>query len=120
MLRFLMIALICGTGVLAQDSLYTLKVDVSMVSVDVAVFNTAETPVPGLTKQDFVIYEDGRRQEIQSFASLDTPYNVLLVVDRSGSMASVFNFLINAVNRFIANLRGQDQFALATFDNSVH
>jgi VWFA-related protein len=120
MLRFLTIVLICGTGVLAQDSLYTLKVDVSMVSVDVAVFNNSEMPVPNLTKQDFVIYEDGRRQEIQSFASLDTPYNVLLVVDRSGSMASVFNFLINAVNRFIANLRGQDRFALATFDNSVH
>src|SRR5262245_17030816 len=35
-------------------------------------------------------------------------------------MAGQISFLIEAVNRFMANLRQQDRFALAAFDNSVH
>jgi Ca-activated chloride channel family protein len=119
MSRFLLIALIAAASVQAQDSPYTLKVDVSMVSVDVIVFSPTGTPVMGLTKRDFAIYEAGRRQEIQSFSAIDAPYNILLVIDRSGSMSSIFSLLIDAVNRFINNLRGQDRVALAVFDNSV-
>jgi Ca-activated chloride channel family protein len=113
------IILISAASFLAQDAPYILKVDVSTVSLDVAVFNPTGVPVTDLEKQDFVIYEDGRRQEIQSFASSTTPYNILLVVDRSGSMRSQFPFLIQALNRFMANLRSQDRFALAAFDESV-
>lgn len=119
MLRFLLVSLIGVAAVAAQDSPYTLKVDVSMVSIDVAVFSKSGHPVTGLGKQDFVVYEDGRPQQIQAFASSETPYNILLVIDRSGSMTSTFPLLLEAVNRFIFNLRGQDQFALAAFDRSV-
>src|SRR5262249_24511228 len=117
--RFLWIALIAVATLTAQESPYTLKVDVSMVSVDVAVFDSSGQPVTGLEKRDFAIFEDGRPQEIQTFASSSTPYNVLLVIDRSGSMTSTFPLLIQAVNRFISNLRSQDLFALAAFDESV-
>jgi Ca-activated chloride channel family protein len=119
MVRFLCLALIAVAAVSAQESPFTLKVDVSMVSVDVSVFDRSGQPVTGLKKNDFAVFEDGRPQEIQTFASSDTPYNVLLVVDRSGSMSAAFPFLIQAVNRFISNLRAQDQFALAAFDESV-
>jgi Ca-activated chloride channel homolog len=118
-MRLLLIGLITVASVAAQDSPFTLKVDVSMVSVDVAVFHSSGVPVTGLGKQDFVVYEDGRPQAIQTFASSDTPYNVLLVLDRSGSMTSTFPLLIEAVNRFISNLRAQDRFALAAFDGAV-
>jgi Ca-activated chloride channel family protein len=119
MLRFVLVALIGVASVAAQDSPYTLKVDVAMVSVDVAVFNSSGVPVEGLSKEDFAVYEDGRRQAIQVFASSDTPYNVLLVIDRSASMTDTFPLLIEAVNRFISNLRVQDRFALAAFNTTV-
>src|SRR5262245_59505239 len=102
------IILISAASFLAQDAPYILKVDVSTVSLDVAVFNPTGEPVTDLAKQDFAVYEDGRPQEIQSFASSTNPYNILLVVDRSGSMRSQFPFLIQALNRFMANLRSQD------------
>src|SRR5262245_36790380 len=91
-----------------------------MVFVDVAVFDASGAPIVDLDKNDFAIYEDGRRQEIQSFASSASPYNILLIIDRSGSMLSEVPFLIEAVNRFMANLRSQDRFALAAFDDKVH
>ena len=87
------------TGAAAQDSPYTLRVDVSMISVDVAVFDAAGIPVSNLTKEDFEIFEDGRPQQLKSFASLDSPYNVLLVIDQSGSMYSQVRFVSEAVNQ---------------------
>jgi len=116
-LGFLLISVM---GVAAQDSSYTLRVDVSMISVDVAVFDAAGIPVSNLSKEDFEIYEDGRPQQLKSFASLDSPYNVLLVIDQSGSMYSQVRFVSEAVNRFFSNLRTQDQIALASFNSQVH
>src|SRR5262249_11033766 len=91
-----------------------------MVSLDVAVFNPAGTPMTDLKREDFQIYEDGRPQQIQSFAASGSPYNVLLVIDKSGSMYSQVRFVSEAINRFFSNLRAQDQVALASFDTSVH
>jgi len=93
---------------------------VSMVSVDVAVFNPAGVPVTNLGRDDFQIFEDGRPQQIQSFASTDSPYNVLLVVDQSGSMREQVSFIAEALNRFFRNLHKQDMIALAGFDAGVH
>ncbi|HEU5239773.1 MAG TPA: VWA domain-containing protein, partial [Pyrinomonadaceae bacterium] len=112
--------LIGAASLLAQDSQYTLKVDVSMVSLDVAVFSKAGVPVTGLHQEDFRVFEDDKLQEIRTFISTDSPYNVLLMVDRSSSMIAAFPFLIKAVNRFFSNLRTQDQVELAMFDESVH
>jgi Ca-activated chloride channel family protein len=120
MFRLPLVILIGAVSLLAQDSPYTLKVDVSMVSVDVAVFSKAGVPVTGLRQQDFKMYEDGRLQEIRTFASTDSPYNILLMVDRSSSMVVAFPFLIQAVNRFFSNLRPQDQIEVASFDEAVH
>ena len=118
--RLALIAFLCAASLVAQDAPFTLKVDVAMVSLDVAVFNKAGIPVTNLQQKDFQIFENGRPQEIRTFASSDTPYNMLLVVDRSGSMRTQFPLLIEAVNRFIGNMRTQDSFSLAAFDDSVH
>src|SRR5947208_16844895 len=112
--------LITAAGFAAQDSPYTLKVDVAVISVDVAVFNSSGAPVTDLSRDDFQIFEDGKPQQIQAFASSTSPYNVLLVIDQSGSMQSQIRFVSEAVNRFFSNLRAQDQVAMAGFDNTVH
>jgi Ca-activated chloride channel family protein len=120
LLRFVFVAFLCAAIASAQDSPYTLRVDVAMVSLDVAVFNASGTPVTNLNREDFQIYEDGKPQQIQSFAASSTPYNVLLVIDKSGSMYSQVRFVSEAINRFFSNLRTQDRVALASFDSSVH
>jgi VWFA-related protein len=115
------LAEVIGAAALAgQDSPYTLKVDVAMVSVDVAVFDSSGAPVTSLRQEDFQIFEDGRPQQIQSFASSESPYNVLLIIDQSGSMHSQIRFVSEAVNRFFSNLRPQDEVAMAGFDTAVH
>ena len=116
--RFALIGVLCAASVLAQDAPFILKVDVAMVTLDVSVFAASGVPVTNLSEDDFLIYEDGRPQRIRTFAATDSPYNMLLVLDRSGSMSREMPMVIQAVNRFMANLRQQDQVAIAAFDDS--
>src|SRR4029434_644305 len=64
---------------------FSLKVDVSLVSVDVGVFESTGHAVANLSQEDFLVLEDGEPQEIQHFESTDVPYNSLLLFDVSGS-----------------------------------
>jgi VWFA-related protein len=99
----------------AQESLYTLRVDVPLVSVDVAVRDPSGSPVNDLLKEDFEIYEDGEVQEIQYFSPATSPYSVLLLFDGSGSIQHKWDFMQRAILGFIANLRPQDRVAIGTF-----
>jgi Ca-activated chloride channel family protein len=96
---------------------YTLKIDVPIVSVDVAVSDSKGLLVNDLTKSDFQIYEDGASQEIRFFSPVSAPYNVFLLFDRSGSTRNKWRFMENAVIKFIENLRPQDKIALGSFDD---
>lgn len=56
---------VCGW---AQDANVTmLKVTSNLVVLDVVVVDKSGTPVGGLTKDDFTVYEDGKPQVIKSF-----------------------------------------------------
>jgi Ca-activated chloride channel family protein len=115
--RFVLILLISATVIAAQDREFTLKVDVSLVSVDVGVFDAKNQPVMTLGKEDFEIYEDGEPQITRSFSTAGAPFNILLLVDRSGSMRTQWSFIIDALNRLIGKLRSKDHVAIAMFDS---
>lgn len=59
------------------------KVDVDLVKVDALVLqkNTARI-VGGLNKEDFLLYEDGIKQEITHFSQDELPLSVVLAIDR--------------------------------------
>jgi hypothetical protein len=71
----------------------------SLVSLDLRVFGADETAITTLTKDDFSIFEDGQRRDILGFESVDTPYSILLLVDRSISMENDWMFLQPAIAR---------------------
>jgi VWFA-related protein len=53
----------------AQDSGYTLKITSRLVDVNVVASDKKGRPVTDLKPEDFEIYDDGRKQEIRSFAA---------------------------------------------------
>ena len=65
----LFLALVCTVIVAApaQDN-DTLRVSVDLVNVPFSVTDRRGRFVPGLTAKDFLVQEDGRRQEIRNFA----------------------------------------------------
>ncbi len=46
---------------------------VDLVTVDVVVLDKSGNPVPGLTRQDFTVLEDGRPQTVTEFQSVELP-----------------------------------------------
>src|SRR3954453_11900939 len=47
------------------------KIDVSVVNVDVTVTDRRGQPVPGLSRSDFEIFEDGKPQPISNFYAVE-------------------------------------------------
>ena len=47
------------------------KIEVSVVNVDVTVTDRRGRPVPGLTRNDFEVFEDGKLQPISNFYSVE-------------------------------------------------
>src|ERR1051326_3557934 len=102
-------------AIFAQDSPFTMKVDVQVVSVDVVVSDANGRLVGDLKKSDFEIYEEGVPQEIRFFSPVSAPYNVFLLFDASGSTRSQWKFMQDAVYKFFDDLRPQDRVAIASF-----
>lgn len=114
--RLLAAAFVSVALVSAQEPDYTLKVDVPFVSVDVTIQDASGKSINDLPRDAFELYENGVRQEIHHFLPVSTPYNVLLLFDRSGSTQDKWLLMQRAVAGFIASLRPQDKIAIATFD----
>ena len=116
LLCLLAIALSGSLLLIAQDSEYILKLDVPLVSLDIQVEDPATgRAVTSLTREDFTVFEDGKRQEIRNFSSADTPYNILVMLDCTGSIRNQWTFLRNATDRFAQSVRPQDRIAIVAF-----
>jgi Ca-activated chloride channel homolog len=110
---------ISAPPLVAAQQEFQLKMDVSLVSLDVGVFDRQGEAVTTLGQEDFVILEDGERQEIRAFEPSGVAFNALLVVDRSGSMRRVWDSVVLGLNRFMGVLRLQDRVAIAAFDSQI-
>lgn len=113
-LTVLFAGLIGVAAVFAQDPL-SLRVDVSLVTLDVEVTDSLGRTVNNLTRDDFEIFENGMLQSVRSFDSVEAPYDILLLFDCSASTEPAWPFLVEAMNRFLKTLRRQDRMAIAQF-----
>jgi VWFA-related protein len=114
-----LIGLSSAAALAAQEPVYTMRVDVGLVSLDVTVMDAQNQPMTALRQRDFAIYEDGVEQDIKNFSTFDTPYNILLLFDRSGSTEDQWRTMQRAASAFIRNLRKQDRVALASFEDGL-
>jgi VWFA-related protein len=76
-------------------------------------------PLSTLRERDFPVYEDGVEQEIKTYSAIDTPYNLLLLFDRSGSTEDQWRTMQRAASTFARNMRKQDRVALASFEDGL-
>ena len=98
---------------------YTESVDVDVVQVTATVTAGRGQFIRGLTRDQFQVYEDGVRQEITSFAAEDTPLEIVVAVDFSGSMTPAMPTVKAALKKFLASLRPDDRVTLLAFNDTV-
>jgi VWFA-related protein len=96
------------------------KVDVDLVTVDALVLqkNTARI-VGGLKKEDFLVYEDGAKQEITHFSQDSLPLSVLLLVDRGGCLDPFGDKVHRAAREAVERLKPVDEVAVMTYHDTT-
>lgn len=92
-----------------------IKVETSVVSLPVYVYNAANGPMEVLAEKDFEVFENGAKQEITFYSAADTPYDLVLLLDLSGSTAEKLPLIREATNRFIEAKRPADRLAIIVF-----
>jgi Ca-activated chloride channel family protein len=96
------------------------------VRLPIIVTDKNKNTVSGLTRDDFLIYEDKQLQTIQSFTGFTNekdsqPVYVAVLMDTSGSVAGKLKFEQESAKNFIytvTRLR-KDRVAFATFDHEI-
>jgi VWFA-related protein len=98
---------------------FQFRSNTDLINVTVTVTDANGRFVPGLTRDDFVVYEDGRPQVVQQFDSDRVPVSLGIALDTSGSMAGEkIQAAQAALNRFLFDLLGKnDQVFLYRFDS---
>jgi Ca-activated chloride channel homolog len=92
-----------------------IKVDTDLVLLDVTVVDQSNTPIMGLKKEDFSIYEDKVKQSIESVSREEVPVSFGLVIDTSGSMKSKLQTVSDASILLIKQMRNDDEAFIASF-----
>ena len=121
-LRVFILLLLFSFGVtfsVAQDKKKdddVIRVDTQLVDVPLAVTSPNGLPLKGLKSSNFIVYEDGKKQEIVDFSATTAPFEVALVLDTSGSARNDLLLIQRAARDFIASLRPGDRVAVIAFN----
>ncbi len=95
----------------------SIRIDTTLVQVNVTVTDPLNRFVTGLEKEHFRLFEDKIEQKITDFSSEDAPLSVGLVFDTSGSMGSKLQKSREAVAQFLKTANPQDEFFLIEFND---
>ncbi len=96
-----------------------IRIQVGMVSLPVVVTNSRGEYVTDLEKEDFMVFDNGRPQKIEGFATVEEPISVALLLDSSGSMDVHLRTIQNEAIRFVSFLREDDGLAILSFADDV-
>ena len=93
------------------------RVETQLVSVPAVVTDRNGRPLAGLKLDNFVLMEDGKPQRLTNFATTETPFEIALVLDTSGSTRDEIGLIRDAAKAFIRALRPGDRVAVVGFKN---
>src|SRR5882724_1328431 len=94
-----------------------IRVDTTVVLINVTVTDPLNRFVTGLEKENFKVFEDKGEQKIVHFASEDAPLSIGLVFDTSGSMGNKLTKSRQAVGQFFKTANPEDEFFLIQFND---
>ncbi|HJT29465.1 MAG TPA: VWA domain-containing protein [Pyrinomonadaceae bacterium] len=98
-----------------------IKTETNLVSLNVSVFSSKLKMFAGLlAKEDFRVFENGQEQTVTYFASTAVPFDLVLVVDLSGSTHEKRSLIKKSTLRFIEAARPADRLAIVTFSGTTN
>jgi Ca-activated chloride channel family protein len=98
----------------------TIAISSDLVVLDLDVTDEQGHFVPGLKKEDFMVYDEKRTQNIAFFAPEEAPVSVGLVVDRSESMQRELTSTLSAVSVVAESGKQRDEMFVVDFSDTTH
>lgn len=106
--------------VLAQIDDDVIKVDSSIVRLNVGVADRQGRPITSLNRENFTLYEDGVKQNISRFEPTVAPFSVVMLLDMSGSTLGFREVIRQSASRFIDALAPDDRVAVVEFYDKIN
>ncbi len=115
----LLVVLSVFSNALSQDD-DPIRVDSSIVRLNVGVVNDRGRPITDLDRSNFTIYEDGVKQQITRFEPSTAPFSVVMILDMSGSTLGFRQVMKQSAFRFVDALTTEDRVAVIEFYDKVN
>ncbi len=93
-----------------------IRVDSQLVTLNISVIDRGTNRgLVGLGQSDFKLFEDNEEQRVVQFESSSAPFDLILLIDLSGSTREVVKLIRAAALRFVAAARPADRIGVITF-----
>lgn len=104
-----------------KDEEEVLQVNTKLVSLNLHILNRdlASADNSSLKADDFIVYENGKEQKISFFSNAEQPFDLILLLDFSGSTAGKQGLIRKAAARFVETARPTDRIAVVAFTDEI-
>jgi VWFA-related protein len=107
-----------GAGDEVQDG-DAVKVDINLVTVPIIASDRDNRYLKDLQQGELQLFEDDKQQQIAFFATVTTPFNVILMLDTSASTQEKMGQIQRAAVAFVEQLQTQDRVKVMSFDDQI-
>jgi VWFA-related protein len=90
-----------------------------LMRVSASVTDRNGRAIPGLRDSDFAIYEDGSERKIVEVIPATEPFNLVLLLDVSGSVEERIDFIRKAARDFLNTASPQDRISIISFRDDI-
>jgi VWFA-related protein len=116
----LLLLLFSFSAASAQDDDIPIKIDSSIVRLNVGVVDRQGKAITNLNRENFQLYENGVKQEILRFEPTVAPFSVVMILDMSGSTTGFRQVIQQSAFRFVDALSPDDRVAVIEFYDKIN
>jgi Ca-activated chloride channel family protein len=102
-----------------QEQRGAFRAGIDVVSLNVTVADNTGRYVTDLEESEFMVFENGVKQDISFFSRTQRPIALSMLLDSSASMENKLPILQTAATTFVRRLRPEDMAQIIDFDSSV-
>ena len=97
----------------------TTEVSPQLLRLNVSVTDRNGRAMSGLRAQDFTLFENGQERRIIDVKPVNAPFNLVLLLDVSGSVEERIDFIRKAARNFLATASPQDRISIISFRDDI-
>jgi VWFA-related protein len=90
-----------------------------LMRLNASVTDRSGRAISGLGPTDFTVFENGKERKIRDVAPANAPFNLVLVLDVSGSVEERIDFIRKAARNFLNTASPQDRIAIISFRDDI-